>query len=801
MSAVSLRNDSFASSQLGSPNPESSVTMDSTGGAHDDAIQKTQLLTEALKPNKTIGRTESPSGLRWTKSLSRRRSKKTLKRAISNPHLVSTTQNLDNTIDLVNLPQSNTLPQKGVTNTSPPLPPLPLPSTKPVSPYQASMQKPLSYDRVAVPQAMTEPRGSPLPTSPQLEAQPRISTHSQDSTSKASRMSERTSHSSTNTTRYGAKLGDTSTIRSPNGSFTLENGLHSTPSKPPSQLSKADPAASVPTMAYMADNASDLSFATAANAPPSPMPSAKYSASSPTISHQTPSPRGAHTPVWTTSPNTPTKPPASPPVTNGPPRLLLNELNIDNGSFWNLGEANNVAEKPTPAPSDSHHSTSDPRMTPDSYVGVATTGDSVQTAGPAPVYSHATVATSNSSFSGVPDDLVQAMGSQPYMGADDSMSALLGHLPSHYSTDHASLASTSMRESRIGEVIAFPQENDSHVTHTSPLQLVSPMGEPVSKVEVDLARSGSDATVRGGNHSRKSHDTSVYDIYFSKSRDDDTRSPRKPVADNFKEIHMGSRPITTLYSDVPPQRDMNSMPRVGSTINPIWQVVAGLNDRSSVYSEAEPLAKRMSDLSMLSQREAAPVNNNTSITSLATEQDNRTLFTEARAAKTEFVPIEPLALSSNSARMLEKLHDDERSLSSTEDLEQPELVSGHPSTATTALPSSPPEPTAPTLPKRSSSPIIELNDQGLPVQIVYYNDDELPEIMDKIASGNNSARIEFRRRSAFPEIDAALRKEEEDKQKTESTEDSQFNRVEQSILSLLRPTFSSFGLGSTGTGS
>ena len=91
---------------------------------------------------------------------------------------------------------------------------------------------------------------------------------------------------------------------------------------------------------------------------------------------------------------------------------------------------------------------------------------------------------------------------------------------------------------------------------------------------------------------------------------------------------------------------------------------------------------------------------------------------------------------------------------------------------------------------------VEINDQGLPVQIVYYDDDELPDIMDKIASGSNAARIEFRRRSAYPEVqkEVGSRTSGTEDTKLRLEDDSNLSRVEQSILSLLRPTFTSLKL-------
>lgn len=74
----------------------------------DEILNKTFQATEVLK-SKGSFRSDSGSGLRWTKSLSRKKSKKKLTRAISNPHLVSTTQRLDNAVDIASLAENPNL--------------------------------------------------------------------------------------------------------------------------------------------------------------------------------------------------------------------------------------------------------------------------------------------------------------------------------------------------------------------------------------------------------------------------------------------------------------------------------------------------------------------------------------------------------------------------------------------------------------------------------------------------------------------------------------------------------------------
>ena len=193
--------------------------------------------------------------------------------------------------------------------------------------------------------------------------------------------------------------------------------------------------------------------------------------------------------------------------------------------------------------------------------------------------------------------------------------------------------------------------------------------------------------------------------------------------------------------------------------------------------------KRTSDVSvvsrlpessfMLSQSKAAP--------RFSTNLDKRALFMQARSAKLEDHPLETLLGPSTSEKLASRLNEDEVTLSSVGDHENhPHDENDH---LVTPLPEPVQEPEPPV--NGEAQPVIELNDQGLPVQIVYYDDDELPDIMDRIASGNNAARIEFRRRSAHP----GQPKESTDT-KLKDDDESNLTRVEQSILTLLRPTFS-----------
>ena len=74
----------------------------------DDILTKTFQATEVLKSKRSF-RSDSGSGMKWPKSLTKKKSKKKLTRTISNPHLVSTTQRLDKTVDIAALSQNPNL--------------------------------------------------------------------------------------------------------------------------------------------------------------------------------------------------------------------------------------------------------------------------------------------------------------------------------------------------------------------------------------------------------------------------------------------------------------------------------------------------------------------------------------------------------------------------------------------------------------------------------------------------------------------------------------------------------------------
>ena len=195
--------------------------------------------------------------------------------------------------------------------------------------------------------------------------------------------------------------------------------------------------------------------------------------------------------------------------------------------------------------------------------------------------------------------------------------------------------------------------------------------------------------------------------------------------------------------------------------NPVWDVIAGLNDRSSMYSDAGQKGQRMSDMSILAR--FAPPQQNESLIEAPSDnrsfnEDERAFFKGAKSA-----PVQDFE-SSNEA-----LPSTERSSAS--------------------------QPKTPL----AGSQQDKSNEQGTPTQVVYYDDEDLIPIMDQIAKGNNSARIELRRRSTLrapPSTSTAPAQDHvQDEDLRDLGEDANQNKVEQSIYSLLNSKFYGLGTG------
>ncbi|WFD32943.1 hypothetical protein MSPP1_003996 [Malassezia sp. CBS 17886] len=241
-----------------------------------------------------------------------------------------------------------------------------------------------------------------------------------------------------------------------------------------------------------------------------------------------------------------------------------------------------------------------------------------------------------------------------------------------------------------------------------------------------------------------------------------TPPPRKPSRRTDSVTTAGYQPgaptppSTTPFADVNLARGESQASDSGANTN--QRVIAGLNDRSSIYSEMDRGSNRISDVSVLSRRDIE--RGEFELPGMG--DVNRTLFTEAKSVQ----PTSDL--------------DEFDHIESPSPRETPPALQSAPSTDSPSMPEPSPYPDSST-------------DRDVPVQVVYYNDDELPQIMERIALGSNSARIEFRRRSGVSRggADAPENGELNMARQDKEDDNSHLSRVEQSILNLLRPTISS----------
>lgn len=759
-----IRTDSDASHFLSSPNE--------SGASQNDAVQRTMMLTEALKPNKVLTRVDSKSGLRWTKTISRRKSKKTLKRSISNPYLVTTTQNLDNAIDLGNLPSNhvpyeNTLPNRLRSHSS---------STQ-VAPDRSES---LSASQLNNPAYQRIPGYLRSPSHEYNRYDEGLSLGRNAAVGGSSPLLP--GYASQNS-RYNALTVPDTAARIPDEATGARSQLPG-PSIPAS--SSAIPAYTALAPPICATDY--LSHTTKLSAPVPAVSTANTSTSS------LASPLASPTDT-STSPSLSLAPMASPRIhTASPPRVAVPTVtsfpDIDSrakplpdikSTAQNVSPPSMHEASPKTPPMFASRGTFDVKARPASKISVLAT----PTGSLAPNMMHT---PSSHTRDSVHSAMFTAEGPE-----DDSVTSEFRHMslsskvvpvqtaapPS--STSRMSTVSTYMRNPGNSDVITFPSttEDSTEMDFSMPGQFFDAAPPPVPPVPEEHALPRSTPA--------KSHTESVYDMYATDVNDnDDTGDEIRQQAnsDNFKnEVYMGQRPVTGY--GFPDAKSRIRSTRIGSTSNPIWQVVAGLNDRSSLLSEVDTSVnnKRTSDISvvsrlpessfLLSQSKTAP--------RFSTNLDKRALFMQARSAKLEDHPLETLLGPSTSEKLASRLNDDEVTLSSVGDHEN------HPHDEDDHLVTPLPEPVQEAEPpvNGEAQPVIELNDQGLPVQIVYYDDDELPDIMDRIASGNNAARIEFRRRSAQPGLP-----KESTETKLKDDDESNLTRVEQSILTLLRPTFS-----------
>ena len=783
----------------------------------DDAVQKTVMLTEALKPSKVLSRMDSKSGLRWTKTISRRKSKKALKRSISNPYLVTTTQNLDNAIDLGNLPIGH-VPYDQVASgrlrsTSPILSnaqdinessPMNSPSSRPGIPsYLLASSKDnsntqstphVSFNSIDGNNARIAFASNPVPLSatlqPYTEKVPEFATTrgEESARSSADTRSLKISPSirSKNQALPPLPSDDVFIPDSSNVSTIPETSITSIPAASSTPRRSSSYRVPVPYQTPESGGersheipSSESSFSSARS--PVGLTNLMNEQSRESLDSQEPKPE---------KPITTTLLPAVPRA-----QLLPWQTERSDSPEPNI-QRRSIDSKSTVSPRRLDASSTHNRTPSKSSLAASSLSASPTDAR----YSHNSVVLTgngmNNNSSNIDSISTVDPNTFPSPAKDE-------HHRSYANTSRISTVSTYIRESHNGDIITFPSATDQEIDQSDIMPGHFDAGD-----ESGLKPGQRQSIPRKQVKPLKSHGDSLYDLYYSKTHDQDAHARRQPVTDNLKnEVHMGSRPVTN-YGFTDAVKSKSRSPRIGSTSNPIWQVVAGLSDRTSIYSEMDPPNKRASGISVASRIPDSFYVGNRDMTSFSTDLEKRALFTEARSAKVDDVPMDNILIPSASEHIVHDQDDDLESLSSEgSDTELHHQPTPDPQIA--ASEESDPLPSTQVAPEEkgdststvngkpdSEAQNVEINDQGLPVQIVYYDDDELPEIMDKIASGSNAARIEFRRRSAYPEVqkEVGTRTSGTEDNKLRLEDDSNLSRVEQSILSLLRPTFTSLKL-------
>ena len=211
-------------------------------------------------------------------------------------------------------------------------------------------------------------------------------------------------------------------------------------------------------------------------------------------------------------------------------------------------------------------------------------------------------------------------------------------------------------------------------------------------------------------------------------------------------------------SPSPPSRGQAS----GTSRNPVWQIVAGLNDRSSIVSVGDPpqQTSRLSALSMLSERdEPAP-----EVPEINPHEESRDFFKQARVA-----PLDEFDFGAPSGPSGEEVNQQGLSgLMSSLNIE-PSVVAS-----------------------QGKGVLVCRDGDSEPTNVVYKDEDEIPMIMDQFAQGNSAARFEFHRLSRFTgQLEEFVPNFQGNVDTIhESTSEEDFEdpaRVEQRIIALLRP--------------
>lgn len=712
----------------------------------DDILTKTFQATEALK-SKGSFRSDSGSGMKWPKSLTRKKSKKKLTRAISNPHLVSTTQRLDNTVDLSALAQNPNLVKL---------------QHKP----SADESETTINSAQTMPATLRSGIDSPDPNATANSSYTGLNAFAPEGRSfDYSGPTQVDSGSSATSSYYHAPVSSVPT----SASSTLPPYLLST-MYPASET--AIPVETPMTSPMEATMAPQLLSQTATNneqirhppqqVSPQPVvsqPVAPQSVTPPTAT----APENAEDQVYAGTIVTDYPEPAAPNVPE-PPKLGAPEPAQSSAP-------ESVKPDVTRASLDRDTGAEDSGMSQDPETLLQQLGFMsvpITARQDPPRAERVSVAESNASEEPVQGNrtanlLAQLVGQQQVpppivrprrpRGSETAYNQPVDNTDASHNkhTSDRMLSQDMSQYEHHNDVISFSSKND-------------PMASPNSVANGSLLTPTKQSAVGRTSvarvNVRNSSASSLYDMYiggmcFRTNADDlEPSSVRKTMVSPRGRTDLMRSSSSPVKSTRGLQTGHGSMLQSGSS--PVWQIVAGLNDRASIVSvgDGAPRATRQSTLSMLSEREEPGAEVAPAVPDLFSNEQ-RDFFKRARAKPLEDFDFQmPVAQTSHTPE--QQLSDVMSSLNL-----EPEVNA-----------------------MQGKGVLVCRDGDSEPTNIVYKDEEEIPIIMDEFAQGNSAARFEFHRLSRFT---GKLEEFVPSFGKLDSDADEDVAGVEQRIVALLRP--------------
>ncbi|KAJ9480146.1 hypothetical protein PHBOTO_003389 [Pseudozyma hubeiensis] len=251
--------------------------------------------------------------------------------------------------------------------------------------------------------------------------------------------------------------------------------------------------------------------------------------------------------------------------------------------------------------------------------------------------------------------------------------------------------------------------------------------------------SGIDGTSRSNRASRveSSYAGSLYDMYIGNGANGEEVEFGSPGSDVADLPSVGRRSMATRASRMPEtRRHIEVTERADGSV--VWQVIAGLADRGSVYSDFDPRSSRH-----LSDTGASAVGGGGEDAAVdeellsgppfrtpagLTDDDSRSFFTRPRAAGGKATQQHPLAFSLDTNEPLPSLPN-----SAGQRVRQDVFEIANPARTEAAELDADP----------SSPSTTEPNAAASPTRIVYHNDAQLASLLDVLAKGKDSAKFQF----------------------------------------------------------